>query len=58
MQHWNKKELTSAKIIVRVEHKMGQTGVQSKDLILRPKDMELKDYETLLMIFESYGKSR
>ena len=58
MKHWTIKEYESAKIIIRLEHKMGRATVKSKELVLRPSKMEQSDYSTLLKIVETYGKTK
>lgn len=58
MKHWTIKEYESAKIIIRLEHKMGRATVKSKELVLRPSRMEQSDYSTLLKIVETYAKTK
>jgi hypothetical protein len=58
MKQWTKAEAQWAKIRINVEYKMGKLPIKTKDLILRPSRMGEKDLETLIKIFETYGKSR
>lgn len=58
MKQWTINEYKSAKIIIRVEHKMGRANIVSKELVLRPSRMEQNDYSNLLKIIETYGKTK
>lgn len=58
MKQWNKTEINSAKIKVSIQHKMGNINVESKNLIIRPKEMDPEDFDQLLEIFVTYGKPK
>lgn len=58
MKQWTKNEVQTAKLVVRVEHKMGKAKVVTEDLVLRPSRMSPEDLEKLIGIFQMYGKSR
>lgn len=58
MKKWTKTELKTAKLIIRMDYKMGNLKCSTKDLILRPYKMDKVDYTLLLQLFEEYGQTR
>jgi hypothetical protein len=58
MKHWTIAELKSAKITVRIDYKMGKVKMSSKNLILRPTQMNDDDFEILFTVLQEYGKER
>ena len=58
MKKWTETEIKRAKIRIRVEYKMGNLPVTSKEVILRPSRMEDGDIELFINLLETYGKSK
>lgn len=58
MKQWTETEAKTVKIKVSIQHKMGNVNVESKSLVIRPKEMDPEDYNILLELFTTYGKSK
>lgn len=56
MKHWTLAEIKSAKIIVKIEYKMGKIPMKTKELVIKPIQMDEGDLELFLAIIQEHSK--
>lgn len=58
MKKWTETEIKKAKIRVRMEYKMGNIPMSTKEVVLRPSRMDDGDFELFINLLETYGKPK
>lgn len=58
MKKWTETEIKKAKVVVRMEYKMGTLPITSKQLVLRPSRMHDGDFQLLINLLEIYGEPK
>lgn len=56
MKHWTLAEIKSAKIKLKIEYQMGKVKMQTKELVIRPYQMDEGDLELFLAIIQEHSK--